>query len=57
MQSQLRVLAFFIIGAIAFSVNTNLDINSYGQIYLALLEVQGGIFLLIYGASKLGKKI
>ena len=48
-QGQLKVLGFFIIGAIAFSINTNLDLNPYWQVYLALLQTQGGIFLLIYG--------
>jgi hypothetical protein len=47
-QNQLRVLPFFLVGAIAFSINSSLDINPYLQFYLTLLEAQGGIFLLIY---------
>ncbi len=55
-QGQLKVIAFFIVGAIAFSINTNLDINPYFQFYLTLLEAQGGIFLVVYLMGRLGKR-
>jgi hypothetical protein len=56
-QGQLKILGFFLIGAIAFSINSKLDINPYFQFYLTLLEAQGGIFLLIYVLGRLNKKI
>jgi hypothetical protein len=55
-QGQLKVLAFFLVGAIAFSINTNLDINPYFQFYLALIEAQGGIFLVVYLMGRLSKR-
>jgi hypothetical protein len=55
-QGQLKVVAFFLVGAIAFSINTNLDINPYLQFYLALLQAQGGIFLVVYLMGRVGKK-
>jgi len=55
-QRQLKILAFFIVGAIAFSINTNLELNSYFQLYLVLLEAQGGIFLVLYLMNRLHKK-
>lgn len=55
-QEQLKVLAFFTVGAIAFSINANLDINSYLKLYLTLLEAQGGILLILYLFSRLHKR-
>jgi hypothetical protein len=57
-QGKLKILIFFLIGAIAFTTNAKLDINPYFQYYLSLLEAQGGIFLVVYciGISK-GLKI
>jgi hypothetical protein len=53
---QLRLLGFFLIGAIAFSINTNLEVNPYFQLYLTLLEAQGGVFLVIYLMGGLNKR-
>lgn len=54
---QLRLLGFFLIGAIAFSINTNLEINPYFQLYVTLLEAQGGVFLVIYLMGGLNKRL
>jgi hypothetical protein len=53
---QFKILGFFLIGAIAFSINTNLEINPYFQLYLTLLEAQGGVFLVIYLMGGLNKR-
>jgi hypothetical protein len=51
-QGQFRFLTFFLIGAIAFLINTNLEINPYVQLYLALFQVQGATILGLYILAK-----
>lgn len=53
---KLQILAFVMIGAIAFSTTTNLDINPYFKFYLTAVEIQGGVFFVIYFMRRFAKK-
>jgi hypothetical protein len=54
---KLQILAFMVIGAIAFSTTTNLDINPYFKFYLTLIEIQGGVVFVIYFMGRIFKKL
>jgi uncharacterized membrane protein len=54
---KLQILAFVVIGVIAFGTTANLDINPYFKFYLTLSEIQVGVFLVIYFMGRVTKKL